>query len=94
MMIVQGILRPCVNRLPRKNAAIEKAVQAINEAVAMTDGLKPLTLFEACLWSWIDLISFINPKQLSNINIIFEQHIKHKSIVHNKTISCWFGLGW
>lgn len=49
MMIVQGILRPCVNRLPRKNAAIEKAVQAINEAVAMTDGLKPLTLFEACL---------------------------------------------
>eukprot|EP00434_Breviolum_minutum_P011972 symbB.v1.2.010556.t1/scaffold694.1/size172116/19 len=46
MMIVQGILRPCVNRLPRKNAAIEKAVQAINEAVAMTDGLKPLTLFE------------------------------------------------
>lgn len=46
MMVFQAILRPCLSRLPRKNASIEKAVQAINEAVAATGSMKPLTLFE------------------------------------------------
>ena len=47
MMVYQAILRPCLSRLPR-NASIDKAVQAINEAVAATGSMKPLTLFETC----------------------------------------------
>lgn len=47
MMVYQAILRPCLSRLPR-NASIDQAVQAINEAVAATGSMKPLTLFETC----------------------------------------------
>lgn len=51
MMIVQAILRPCVSRLSRKDATIDKALQSIDDAVASLEGMKPLSLFEAKLKS-------------------------------------------